>query len=152
MRLPGIERVRRFQDRAVALDGLDLAGDRRHDPVADLVEHHEGVVEFVVEHFRPHDAGAARLDELDRDGETCVPPLQRPAHHVIDIEHAAGFLGADAALVQGEYRALRDDEQGAQLGKPRDDVVGERVGGAATRDGVTPVDERHHRDGGAAAG
>ena len=44
MRLPRVERARRPQDRAVALDRLDLAGDRRDDPVADLVEHEEGVV------------------------------------------------------------------------------------------------------------
>ena len=60
--------------------------------------------------------------------------------------------GADAPLVQREHRALRDDEQAAQLGEPRDDVVGERVGrpaARAVRRGA--LDERHHRDGGAAA-
>ena len=36
--LPGIQRVRRFEDRAVALDHLDLGRDRRDDAVADLVE------------------------------------------------------------------------------------------------------------------
>ena len=46
MRLPGVERVRRLQDGAVALDRLDLAGDRGDDPVADLVEHEEGVVQL----------------------------------------------------------------------------------------------------------
>ena len=46
MRLPGVERVRRPQDGAVALDRLDLAGDRRDDPVADLVEHEERVVQL----------------------------------------------------------------------------------------------------------
>ena len=45
MRLPRIERVRRLQDGAVALDRLDLAGDRGDDPVADLVEDEEGVVQ-----------------------------------------------------------------------------------------------------------
>ena len=58
--------------------------------------------------------------------------------------------GADAALVQGEHGALRDDEQAAQLGQPGDHVVGQRVGGAAPRACLRrSVDERHHRDGGA---
>ena len=45
MRLPRVERARRLQDGAVALDRLDLAGDGRDDPVADLVEHEERVVQ-----------------------------------------------------------------------------------------------------------
>ena len=69
MRLPRVERARRLQDRAVALDRLDLAGDRGDDPVADLVEHEEGVVQLVIEDLRPDDAGGARLGELDRHGE-----------------------------------------------------------------------------------
>ena len=80
MRLPGVQRARRPQDRAVALDRLDLARDRGDDPVADLVEHEEGVVERLIEDFRPDDAGGARLGELDRHGaalalRTCSDPL-----------------------------------------------------------------------------
>ena len=67
MRLPRIERTRRPQDGAVALDRLDLAGDRGDDPVADLVEDEERVVELVVEDLGPDDAGGARLGQLDDD-------------------------------------------------------------------------------------
>ena len=69
MRLPGVERVRRLQDGAVALDRLDLAGDRGDDPVADLVEDEERVVQLVVEDLRPDDPGGPRLGQLDRHGE-----------------------------------------------------------------------------------
>ena len=69
MRLPGVQRTRRLQNGAVALDGLDLVGDGRDDPIADLVEDEEGVVQLVIEDFRPDDAGGARLGQLDRHGE-----------------------------------------------------------------------------------
>ena len=52
----------------------------------------------------------------------------RSADDVVDVQHPAGLFRADAALVQGEHGALRDDEQAAQLGEPGDHVVGERVG------------------------
>ena len=57
MRLPRVERVRRPQDGAVALDRLDLAGDGGDDPVADLVEHEERVVQLVVEDSPPRRSG-----------------------------------------------------------------------------------------------
>ena len=41
--LPGVKRVRRFEDGAVALDGLNLGGDRGDEPVTDVVEDEEGV-------------------------------------------------------------------------------------------------------------
>jgi hypothetical protein len=37
VRFPRVQRVGRLEDRAVALERLDLAGERRDDPVADLV-------------------------------------------------------------------------------------------------------------------
>ena len=48
---------------------LDLAGDGCDDPVADLVEHEECVVQLVIEDLCPDDAGGARLGQLDRHGE-----------------------------------------------------------------------------------
>ena len=69
VRLPRVERARRLQDGAVALDGLDLGCDGGDDPVADLVEHEERVVQLVVEGLGPDDARAARLGQLDGDGE-----------------------------------------------------------------------------------
>ena len=44
VRLPGVERVWRPQDGAVALGRLDFAGDRCDDAVADLVEDEERIV------------------------------------------------------------------------------------------------------------
>ena len=52
---------------------------------------------------------------------------------VVDVQHAPRLLRADAALVQREHGALRDDEQAAQLGEPGDDVVREAVGRPAGR-------------------
>ena len=63
--LPGVERVGRLEDGAVALDRLDLAGDGGDDLVADLVQHLEGVVQRLLEDLGPDDARGARLDELD---------------------------------------------------------------------------------------
>ena len=97
MRLPGVQRVRRLQDGAVALDRLDLAGDRGDDPVADLVEHEERIVALLVEDFRPDDAGGARLGELDRHGEALAATLHRSADDVVDVQHPAGLFRADAA-------------------------------------------------------
>ena len=66
MRLPRVERVRRLQDGAVALDRLDLVRDGRDDPVADLVEHERTRRPiFSSKHLRPDDARGARLGQLD---------------------------------------------------------------------------------------
>ena len=123
------------------------------DPVADLVENEESVVQLLVEDLRPDDPGGPRLGQLDRHGEAFALTPHRSADDVVDVQHPAGLLGDRCPLVQGEHGPLRDDEQASQLGEPGDHVVGEGVGGpaASTRRGGT-VDERHHRQGGAARG
>ena len=60
-----------------------------------------------------------------------VVASHRAAHDVFDVQDAPRFLGADAALAQRVDGAARDHEQHAQLGQPRDDVLGEPVGHAA---------------------
>ena len=67
--LPSIERVRRLQHGAVAFDRLDLGGDRRHDAVADVVEHREDIVGLALEGLGPDDPGRAHLDKLDGDDQ-----------------------------------------------------------------------------------
>ena len=67
VRLPRVERVRRFQDRAVALRRLDLLRDRRDDAVDDRVEHHER--SSAVRRTRPSRRSARpRLGQLHRYG------------------------------------------------------------------------------------
>ena len=151
MRLPGVEGVRWPQDGAVALDRLDFVRDRGDDPVADLVEHEEGVVRRVIEGLRQDDPRRPGFGELDRHRETLPVPAHGAADHVIDVQHPAGLFRADAALVQGEHGTLRNDEEAAQLGQSCDDVVRERVGRSAriARLGGR-VREGHHRDRGAA--
>ena len=104
MGLPGVQRVRRLQDGAVALDRLDLAGDGGDDPVADLVEDEERVVQRVVEDFRPDDAGGARLGQLDGHGEAAGLAPQRAADDIVDVEHAAGLLAGRCAARAGRTR------------------------------------------------
>ena len=131
--------------------GLDLAGDRRDDAVADLVEHEERVVEPVIEDLRPDDAGGARLGQLDRHDQAVALAPHRAADDVVDVQHPAGLFRTDAALVQREHRALRDDEQAAQLGEPGDHVVRQRIGrrrrgrplaGDPSTNGITAIDAR----------
>src|SRR5215218_2798147 len=62
---PSIERVRRLENRAVALGELDLVRDRGNDLVADLVEHVEGIVELLRQRLGPDDSRGRRLYELD---------------------------------------------------------------------------------------
>ena len=131
MRLPRVQRARRLQDRAVALDRLDFARDGRDDPVADFVEDEEGVVRLLIEDLRPDDPGGARLREFDRDGEAIALALQRSADDIVDVQHPAGLFRADAPLAECEDGALRNDEKASQLGKPGDHVVGEAAGRAA---------------------
>ena len=131
VRFPRVERVGRPEHGAVSLAQLDLARDRRDDAVADLVEHGERVGARHVEGLGPDHARAACLGQLDRHGQSVRRTANRSAGDVIDVQHAAGLFGAEAALVQREHGALRDDEQAAQLREPRDDVVHERVAGAA---------------------
>ena len=78
IRLPGVQRVRWFENCAIAFDHLDLAGDRRDDPVADLVEDEESLVELVVERFRPDDSGGSRLGKLDRYSDAAFRRRTQP--------------------------------------------------------------------------
>ena len=151
VRLPRIERARRPQDGAVALDGLDLARDGGDDPVADLVEHAECVGRLLVEDLRPDDARGPRLGQLDGHGEALAVAPHGAADDVVHVQHAPGLFRADAPFVQGENGALRDDEEAAQLCEPGDHVVGERIG-RATPGGLARglVHERHHCNGGTA--
>ena len=134
--------------RSIVSISLAIGGD---DPVADLIENEEGVVQLLIEDFRPDDAGGARLGQLDRHRDALALALQRSADDVVDIQHPAGLFRTNAPLVQGKDGALRDDEQASQLGEPGDHVVGEAVGEpAGSAVAALTIDERHHRDGGAA--
>ena len=143
---PGIQGIRRLQQGPVALDGLDLAGDRGDDPVADLVQHEKGIVELPVEDLRPGDARCPCFDELYRYAEACALPLDRSGHDVVHVERPSG-LHVGTVLMQGEHRALRNDEQAAQPGEPCDHVMGETVRAAASV--FRAVGEWHHRNGSA---
>ena len=117
------------------------------------IEDEKGVVQLVIEDLGPDDARAAGLGELHRDRQAIALALQRSADDVVHVQHAAGLFRADAALAQGKDGALRDDEQAAQLGEPRDHVVGK----AARRPtlhglGNAALGERHDGNGGAATG
>ena len=143
--LPGVQRVRRLEDRAVAFDRLDLVGDRRDDPVADLVEDPKGIVRLVIERLRPHDPRRSRLDQLDRHEDAARLLAHGSAGDIVDVQLPAGLLGPDVAFGECEDRAARDDEQAPQLGQPGDDVVGEAIGQAAAHPATIRVfDKRHH--------
>ena len=145
MRFPGIERGGRLEDGAIALHHFDFVGHRRHDAIADFVEHVERVTDGVIEHLRPDDAGGACLDEIDVHREAAGIAAHRAAHHVVHVEHAPGFFGPDAAIAQREGGSLRDHEHAAQLRQPHDDVVGQRIGHAAALVGFArAVHEGHH--------
>src|SRR3546814_11356252 len=76
--LPGIQRVRRPQDRAVTLDRPDLVCDGRDDPVPDLVEDEKGLVEPLVENFPPDDPSGPGLGTFDRIGDAL--PAASPSY------------------------------------------------------------------------
>src|SRR5271166_7039519 len=89
MRLPRVKRTGRLEDGAVALDGLDLAGDGCDDAIANLVEHDERVLERLAVDLRPDHPRAARLSQLHRHLEAIAPPLRGSADDVIDVQHPA---------------------------------------------------------------
>ncbi|MNV39308.1 hypothetical protein D3C71_1308830 [compost metagenome] len=150
VRRPGVQRIGWREDGALALGGFNFDFDRGHDPVADVVQRHKGVVQWVIEGFCPHDAGGPGLDERHVNDDPLGVPAQPAADHEVDIQRSAGLFRPHAALVQGEYGALRNDEQAAQLGQTGDDVVGQPIAQPSphtvARRGVR---ERHDRDRGA---
>ena len=147
MCFPRVERVRRLQNSAIALHRLDLACNRRDDPVADFVENLERVVHLAVERLRPDDPGGPRLRQLDHHQGTVAPAQHGSAEDVVDIQHPARLLRSDPSLMQGEHRPLGDHEQTAKLGEPGDHVVGQGVRDAprasaaeALSNGITAMD------------
>src|SRR6478672_10005779 len=65
VRFPGVERVRRFEDGAVALVGLDLPGNGSDDAIPDLHQNEESIVEASVKGVGPNDASGARFGQFD---------------------------------------------------------------------------------------
>src|SRR3546814_7166175 len=90
--LPGIQRVRRPQDRAVTLDRLDLVCDGRDDPVPDLVEDEKGLVELLVEDFRPDDPRGAGLGKFDRYGDALAAAAHRSADDIVAVQDPADLF------------------------------------------------------------
>src|SRR6185295_17837539 len=99
---PCIQRAGWLQDGAMAFEGFDLAGDRRDNPIADLVEDHKGIVEYEVEGLGPDDPGATRFGQLDGHRQSWPLHACRAAHDIVDIQEATRLFCADASLVQGE--------------------------------------------------
>src|SRR4029453_1417606 len=112
---PCIQRAGWLQDGPTAFEGFDFAGDRRDDAVADLVEDPKGIVDDDVEHLGPDDPGASRFAHFYGPRQSSPPPACRSVHDIVDIQEATRLLCANASLVQGENRTLRNHEQTAQL-------------------------------------
>ncbi|KAG1246331.1 hypothetical protein G6F65_020742 [Rhizopus arrhizus] len=83
---PRVQRIRRRENGPVALGGFDLDFDRRDDPVADLVQCDECVVQRMVEGLCPHDARRPRFDERHVHDDPLGVPAQRAAHHEVHIQ------------------------------------------------------------------
>ena len=147
--LPGVERIGRLQHGAVALDRFDLGRDRRHDAVADIVEHGKDVVGPALEGLGPDDPGRAHLDEFDADDQAAGRAAHCAGGDIVDVQPSAGFFRRDVRLGQRKHRSARDDEEIAELGETGDDVVGEPVGQPAAR-AAALLDKRHHRQRGLA--
>jgi hypothetical protein len=111
VRLPGVERVGRLEDHLVAFGHLDLVGDRCDDPVAGLLEGEKGVVQLVVEDFRPDDPGGPGLGKLDRHGDATSAAPDPTAGGIVHVQYPAGLLRTDAPLAEGKDGAPRDDEE-----------------------------------------
>ena len=60
-----------------------------------------------VVNLRPDDAGGARLGEFHRHRQVVAAAMPGPADDVVDVQHPAGLLRLDLALVKSEYGALR---------------------------------------------
>ena len=153
VRLPRVERARRLQDGAVALDRLDLAAMEAtiRLPISSRTRNASSSLWLKVsaQTIRALRVSASSTVTVRRS--PCAP--HGSADDIVDVEDPAGLFRADAPLVQREHRPLRDDEEAAQLGEPGDHVVGERVGGPAADEGRSgAVDERHDRNGAAARG
>src|SRR6185295_4676028 len=103
MSFPRVQRGRWLQDRAIAFDRLDLGYDGRDDPVADFIEDEEGIVEFLVEDLRPDDMSSSRLGQFDRHTHALAVAAHGTAHDIVDVEHPACLLRANAPLVQCEH-------------------------------------------------
>ena len=74
---------------------------------------------------------ARGLDQFHGDGEPSRPARHRAAGDIVDIEPPPGLLRPEALIAEREHRAFGDDEEAAQLGETRDDVVCEAARGLA---------------------
>ncbi|MNS99182.1 hypothetical protein D3C72_1335790 [compost metagenome] len=147
VRRPGVQRIGWREDGALALGGFNFDFDRGNDSVADLVQRHKGVVHCVIEGFCPHDAGGPGLDKRHVNDDPPGVPAQQAADHEVHVQRSAGLFRPHAALVQGEHRALSNDEQAAQLGQAGDDVVGQAIAQPSPHPVARRcIRERHDRD------
>jgi hypothetical protein len=73
----------------------------------------------------PDDPRAFRLDQLDRDDETARTTGHGTHGDVLHLEPLARLLRPDVPFAKREDGPFGDDEESAELGEARDDVVGQ---------------------------
>lgn len=144
--LPSIERIRRFQHRAIAFGKFDFARKRCNNTVADLIDELEIVPRLARELLGPENAARRRFDEIDRNQSLSAKRPNRPAGGIIHAELTRDFVGRETLLGERKHRAARDDRQAAQLRQPRDDVVGEPRRIAPDRAGRSGILEGQDRN------
>ena len=93
----------------------------------DLLAHRVHVLDTPREPVRPHDASVRGVDELDDDDELAVRRFRRARKTVADPQQSPDVAEIGVGRAQSEGRPAGRDEQPAQTGQVRDQLVGQRV-------------------------
>jgi len=126
--LPGVQALRILASRALHLRHEHLRRDHADDVVRDLVLKDEQVGQVAVVFFRPEVPAARGIDELRSDAHAVGGAADAAFEHVANAELASDLPDVDRLAFVGEARISRNDEQRADAGQRRDDVLDDTVG------------------------
>ena len=125
---PGAEILGGLAPRPLTFAAREMRFDSGDDGVGDFILYRENVLQIAIVALGPKMFVVHRIDQLRRYAYPVAAAPHAALDHVAHAELPAHFLDFCRLTSEGKRGIARDDEQGAELGQFRDDVLADAVG------------------------
>ena len=143
---PGVDAVGRMVGGTDALLRVEVGLDGSDNVAGDLILHGEDVAQLAVVPLGPDMLASRGVDELTGDTNSPAGSPDAALEDVTDAEFLGDPADVHGSSLVGEGRVARDDEEPAQAGQCRDDVLGDPVREVVLLRIATHVGERQDGD------
>ncbi|WP_395710959.1 hypothetical protein [Reyranella sp.] len=143
---PDVDTFRRLRSGAIALARVEMRLDGGDNVAGDLVLHREDVVQSAVVPVGPDMAALLGVDQLGSDADLLAGAADASLEGIADAKLAGDGADIDPPVLVGEGRIAGDDEQPAQAGQSRCQIVCHPVGEKRLLGIVAQVRQRQHDD------